>query len=434
MLIPQLRFAMNDTVTSSMDIRREPTLRSPRKRYIGMSAVAGIGLVSIALIARGDSSADAVVDKSTVIIDSVSLGTLVRDITAPGNLVPENVRIIAATTAGRIEQLPVRPGVIVTPETILVEMSNPDVELQQLESEGALTASEAEVVRDGGDTQAQELAQRGLLATIDAQLKEARRQLDMLEALSKDGLAAKMEVAAARDRERELASRESLERQRLAVLSRTSSGRIALQRQQISRLRAISRFHRDRVASMHVRSGESGILQELPLELGQWVNPGMILARVAKPDRLKAVIRVPESQARDVAVGQEVTIDTRNGATRGRIVRIAPMSQGGAVEAEATITGKMPEGARASLGVDCTIEVQRIPNVLQMSRPANVQPASETPLFRVDPNGETATRVLVRLGSASVRTTQVISGLKRGDKVIVSELNVPEGTTRVRLR
>lgn len=415
-----------------MDVRREPRPRA--KRYAVLATLVVAALASVGLIARGSGSPEVVVDKSTTIVDSVSLGTLVRDITAPGNLVPESVRIIAATTAGRIEQLPVRPGVMVTPQTILVEMSNPDVELQQLESEGALTASEAEVVRDGGDTQTQELAQRSLLATLEAQLSDARRQLDVMEALSADGLAAKIELAAARDRARELGLRETLERQRLAVLSRTSAGRNVLQRQQIARLRAISRFHQQRVASMHVRAGESGILQELPLELGQWVNPGMILARVAKPERLKVVIRVPESQARDVAVGQDVAIDTRNGATRGRIARIAPMSQGGAVEAEAIITGAMPEGARASLGVDCTIELQRIPGVLQISRPANVQPGTEVQLFRLDANGETATRVKVHLGTASVTTAQVISGLRKGDKVIVSEMAVPEGTTRVRLR
>jgi multidrug resistance efflux pump len=391
-------------------------------------------LASVGLIARGRSEPGVVVDTSAIIIDSVSRGTLVRDVTAPGNLVPESVRIIAAVTAGRVEQLPVRPGVMVTPETILVEMSNPDVELQQLESQGTLTASEADLVSDRGATQAEELSQRASLATLEAQLSEARRQLDVMESLSKEGLAARMELAAARDRARELASRESLERRRLDVLSRTSTGRTVLQGRQIARLRAISRFHKQRIQSMRVRAGESGILQELPLELGQWVNPGMILARVAKPERLKVVIRVPESQARDVVVGQEVMIDTRNGATRGRITRIAPVSQGGFVEAEAFITGPLPEGARASLGVDCIIEVQRIRDVLQVSRPAGVQAGSAVDLFRIDPGGSTATRVRVQLGAASVRVTQVVSGLNKGDKVIISDISVPEGTTRVRLR
>lgn len=415
-----------------MDIRHAPV--ASRSRYVWAAAMLVAALASVGLIARGRGEPDVVVDKSAIIIDSVSRGTLVRDVTAPGNLVPESVRIIAAVTAGRVEQLPVRPGVMVTPETILVEMSNPDVELQQLESQGALTASEADVVSDRGATQAEQLSQRASLATLEAQLSEARRQLGVMEALSKDGLAARMELDAARDRARELASRESLERSRLAVLSRTSTGRSVLQGQQIARLRAISRFHEQRIASMRVRAGESGILQELPLELGQWVNPGMILARVAKPERLKVVIRVPESQARDVVVGQEVVIDTRNGATRGRITRIAPVSQGGAVEAEAFITGALPEGARASLGVDCTIEVQRIRDVLQISRPAGVQSGSAVDLFRIDPGGNTAARVRVQLGAASVRVTQVVSGLNKGDKVIISDIVVPEGTTRVRLR
>ena len=357
-----------------------------------------------------------------------------RDVVAPGNLVPESVRIIAAVTAGRVEQLPVRSGVMVTPETVLVELSNPDAELQQLESEGALTQTEAQAVSERGMTEGDQLAQRALIATLSAQLSDARRQLVVLETLSAEGLAAQIEVAAARERVIELTSRESLERQRLQVLSRTSTGKTTLQRQQIARLRAISRFHEQRIASMRVRAGESGVLQEIPLELGQWVNPGMVLARVAKPDRLKAVIRVPESQASEVAVGQKVTIDTRNGVTAGTITRVAPVSQGGSVEAEAIITGRMPEGSRASLGVDCTIEVQRIRDAIQLARPASVQGNSSVELFRIDDGGRTASRVAVRLGAASLQSVQVISGLRAGDKVIVSELAVPEGTRRVRLR
>ena len=357
-----------------------------------------------------------------------------RDVVAPGNLVPESVRIIAAVTAGRVEQLPVRSGVLVTPETILVELSNPDVELQQLESDGALTQSEAQAVSDRGSTEADQLSQRSIIATVSAQLSDARRQLAVLETLSAEGLAAKMEVATARERVIELAARESLERQRLQVLSQTSSGKTSLQRQQIARLRAISRFHQQRITSMRVRAGESGVLQEIPLELGQWVNPGMVLARVAKPDRLKVVIRVPESQAGEVSIGQKVTIDTRNGVTSGTITRVAPVSQSGSVEAEAVITGKMPEGSRASLGVDCTIEVQRIPDALQVARPASVQGNSQVDLFRIDESGNTASRVRVQLGAASLRSVQVTSGLRPGDKVIVSELAVPEGATRIRLR
>jgi multidrug resistance efflux pump len=415
-----------------MDIRRAPRPHTRRTLIVAGSAVAAIS--SVAFILSGNSARDPVVERSSLVIDSVSRGTLLRDVVAPGNLVPESVRIIAAVTAGRVEQLPVRSGVLVDPETVLVELSNPDVELQQLESDGALTQSQAQAVSDRGMTEGDQLSQRSLIATLSAQLGDARRQLAVLETLSAEGLAAKIELAAARDRVAELAARESLERQRLQVLGQTSSGKTALQREQIARLRAISRFHERRRASMRVRAGESGVLQELPLELGQWVNPGMVLARVAKPDRLKAVIRVPESQAGEVAVGQKVTIDTRNGVTTGTISRVAPVSQGGSVEAEAIITGTMPEGSRAALGVDCTIEVQRLHDVLHVARPASVQANSVVDLFRIDEGGNTASRVRVGLGAASLRSVQVISGLHAGDNVVVSELAVPEGVMRVKLR
>jgi multidrug resistance efflux pump len=414
-----------------MDVPR--TTRQPTSRYLVGAAVAGgLVVVTLALVSREGS--EPVVERSALVIDSVRRGTMRRDVLAAGTLVPERVRIIAAVTAGRVEQLPVTPGMPVTPSTILVELSNPDVELERLESERNLNATQAALVEQEGLAQTQQLLQEGSLASLRTQAAEAKRQLKIFEFLDSSRMVAKNELAAAREKATELETREVLERQRLAVLISTGKRQLALQRGQVGRLQAISRFQSERVASMRVRAGETGVLQELPLQLGQWVNPGMLLARIAEPGRLKAVLRVPETQARDVAVAQTASIDTRNGVVRGRVVRIAPASQSGTVEVEVMLEGELPRGARAEQAIDGTIEVERLPDVLYVGRPANAQAESTIDLYRLAADGKTAERVRVQLGPVSVSTIQVRRGLSVGDKVIVSDVGTAEGAKSVRIR
>jgi hypothetical protein len=317
---------------------------------------------------------------------------------------------------------------------VLVELSNPDVELERLESERNLNATQASLVEQEGLAQTQRLVQEGSLASLRAQAAEARRQLRIFEFLDSSRMVARNELAAAREKAIELETREQLERQRLGVLVSTGQRQLALQRGQVGRLQAISRFQSERVASMRVRAGETGVLQELPLQLGQWVNPGMLLARIAEPGRLKAMLRVPETQARDIAISQTASIDTRNGVVRGRVVRIAPASQSGTVEVEVMLEGELPRGARAEQAIDGTIEVERLQDVLYVARPANAQGESAIELYRLAPDGKTAERVRVQLGPVSVNTIQVRRGLNAGDKVIVSDLGAAEGASRVRIR
>ena len=422
----QLRAASS----SSMDVPRIAKRRRPIY-IVGSVGGLAIALVALALVSAG--SPEPTVERSSLVIDSVRRGTMVRDVNAAGTLVPERVRIIAAVTAGRVEQLPVRPGTQVTPETILVELSNPDVELERLDSERNLNATEAALSEQQGLAQTQRLVQEGALASLRSQVAEAHRQLRIFEVLDSSRMVAKTELATARDRARELDIREALERERLQVMSATAARQVALQTRQVAHLKSISRFQSARVASMHVRAGESGVLQELPLELGQWVNPGMLLARVAEPGRLKAVLRVPEAQARDVAVSQRVSIDTRNGIISGRVVRIAPASQGGAVEVEVLLEGELPKGARAEQAIDGMIELERLPNVLYVARPANAEAGSMINLYKLTRDGKSAERVRAHVGAISASTIQIRSGLNAGDKVIVSELGAAEGAARVRL-
>jgi HlyD family secretion protein len=417
--------------SSSMDVPRVARRRRPI--YL-VGAVGAVVIALIALAVASPGSPEPAVERSSLVIDSVRRGTMVREVNAAGTLVPERVRIIAAVTAGRVEQLPVRPGTAVTPETILVELSNPEVELERLESEQNLNATESALAEQQGLAQTQRLVQEGALASLRSQLAEAHRQLKIFEVLDSSRMVAKTELETARDKARELDTREALERERLRVMSATARRQLALQARQVAHLESISRFQNARVASMHVRAGESGVLQELPLELGQWVNPGMLLARVAEPGRLKAVLRVPEAQARDVSVSQRVSIDTRNGLISGRVMRIAPASQGGAVEVEVLLEGELPKGARAEQAIDGTIELERLPNVLYVARPANADAGSTIELYKLTPDGKSADRVRVQVGAISANTIQIRSGLNPGDKIIVSELGAAEGAARVRLR
>lgn len=419
-----------------MDIKRAPP--SKRNQYIAW----GSGILAIVLVSLGISKlkpAAPSVERATLWVDSVKRGELLREVRAPGTLVPERIRIIAAVTAGRVEQLPVRPGVTVTPTTLLIDMSNTEVQLQMLAADQAVTAARGQLASLRRQLQQSKLAQEGTIAQLRTQVEDANRQLKVMEALDKKGLASASEIAAARDRVKELQTREQLEAQQLQEMISSGKEQLDLTQEQVQRLTAIVAEQRNRVRSMHVLAGESGVLLSLgsggaTLELGQWVNPGMELARVAQPGRLKAVLRVPETQAKDISLGQKATIDTRNGVVAGHVMRIDPGSQQGTVVVEVAIDADLPRGARADMSVDGTIELERLPNVLYVGRPAYGSAESTVGLFKVSDDGKEATRVNVRLGRASVNTVEVLNGLAVGDSVIISDMSQWDATSRVRLK
>ena len=420
-----------------MDIQREP--QSKKKQYIFWGAgIVAIGIVS--LLISGLKPAAPSVEFATLWADSVKRGELVREVRAGGTLVPEHIRIIAAVTAGRVEALPVRPGVTVTPTTLLVELSNTDVQLQALQAEQTLSQARSGLATMKTQIQQQRLSQEGAIASLKTQIENAQRALKVQEALDQKQLASAGELAGARDLVTELQKRQQLEQQRLEEMASSAKEQLALNQEQLLRLGAISREQMNRVRSMTVTAGETGVLQNLgpvggtTLELGQWVNPGMELARVAQPGRLKAVIRVPETQAKDIAVGQKATIDTRNGIVPGHVMRIDPASQGGTVTVEVAIEGELPKGARADMSVDGTIEIERLANVMYVGRPAYGSPESTVGLFRISDDGKEAFRVNVKLGRASVNTIEVLSGLAVGDSVIISDMTQWDNVQRVRLK
>ncbi len=417
-----------------MDIARKP--RPKRGRYIvGAAALLGVTFVSVAL-ARLPRAAPTV-ERSTLWLDSVQRGVMVRQVRAPGTLVPEQIRLVSALTAGRVERLPVRIGTPVTADQVLLELSNPDVQLQALDAGRQLTASEAAEVNLRTTLATARLQQAGALATIRTQYQEARRASAVSDTLAARQFATRLEQARAADQVREFEERVGIERQRLAILDNSLDRQVALQHAEVERMRAIARFQADRVASMEVRPGGSGVLQELPLELGQWVTPGQVLAKVAEPGRLKAVLRVPETQVRDVATGQPVAVDTRNGSAgviRGHVLRVDPAVQNGTVSVEVALDSPLPAGARSDLSVDGTIVIERLPDALHVARPAYGEGSGVVNLFRLSPKGDEATRVQVRLGRSSVNAVEILGGLNAGDRVIISDMSAWESADRVRIK
>lgn len=414
-----------------MDIKRAPP--SKKKQYI----MWGSGIAAIVLVSLGISRlkpAAPSVERATLWVDSVKKGELLREVRAPGTLVPEHIRIIAAETQGRVEILPVRPGVTVTPTTLLVELSNTDVQLQALAADQAVTQARGQLVTLRRQLQQARLSQESIIAQLNTQIEDANRQIKVVEALDKKGLASASEIAAARDRVKELQTRQQIEQQQLDEMISSGKEQLQLTQEQVQSLTAIAAEQRNRVRSMHVVAGENGVLLSLPLELGQWVNPGLEIARVAQPGRLKAVLRVPETQAKDIALAQKATIDTRNGVVNGHVMRIDPGSQQGTVVVEVAIDGELPKGARSDMSIDGTIELERLPNVLYVGRPAYGSAESNVGLFKVSEDGKEATRVTVKLGRASVNTVEVVQGLAVGDSVIISDMSAWDNVSRVRLK
>ncbi len=413
-----------------MDIVRKKQPKTKRRVLIGVGVTAVLIVGTLAL--RSLEPAAPRIDRNTVWVDSVRRGLFEINVRGPGTLVPEQIRWITAVTSGRVEQRLLEPGQEVTPETVILELTNPDVQLEALEAQRQLAAVEASLISLETALETQRLNQIGVVATTKAQYQEAMRNAAAADTLVKRNLMSEYEAQGAWDKSEEMESRYNVEKDRLDLYTRTIDAQLRLQQQQVERLRAVYEFQRDRVASMKVRAGAHGVLRELPFELGQWAQSGQTLAVVVEPGRLKAVLRIPETQAKDIVLGQSATIDTRNGLIEGQVMRIDPAVQQGTVTVDVRLTSELPRGARPDLSVDGTIQIERVSDVLYVSRPAYGQANSSVGMFKLLDNGD-AIRVNVRLGRSSVSTIEVVDGLAEGDSVIVSDMSRWDGFDRVRV-
>ena len=414
-----------------MDIPRAPVNKKRRRTIYALAGVAVVVVVTVALSRLSPAAPS--VDRGTLVMDTVRRGPMVREVRGPGTLAPESPTFISAVTSGRIDRVILRPGAIVQPGTVLIQMSNPDVELQALSADQQVSAAEAALVNLRTSLENQELSQEGLVAQTRSDFLDAQRTALAAESLATRGLIASFDLIRARDKVGELSSRLDIEQRRLAVIAGSVDSQIVLQRGQVEKLRAIAQFQRGRVASMNVTAGAAGTLQDLSLEAGQWVQAGQQLAEVVQPTRLKAVLRIAETQAAEVALGQVVDVDTRNGIVKGHVVRSDPQAVNGTVAVDVALEGALPPGARPDLSIEGTITIERLANVLHVGRPAYGQSNSTVGLFKLVQGGHYAVRVNVQLGRSSVSSVEVLGGLNEGDQVILSDMSRYDSVDRVKL-
>jgi HlyD family secretion protein len=417
-----------------MDVPRSPEILKQKKRkrlVYGIAGGAAILIVTLGL-ARLKPAARSV-ERTSVWIDAVKRGPMLRQVRGLGTLVPEDIRWIPAQTQGRVERLVTLAGSEVKSDTVVLELSNPEVEMQALDAEAALRAQQAAYVELKVRLKTTRLDQEAAAARVQAEHSQAKMQADRDEELFKNGLLPDITRKLSRVSADELANRYRVEQERLAVADESIEAQLAVQQARVEQARALAHVRRDQVQALKVRAGLDGVLQLIPVEVGQQVAPGTNLARVAQPTKLKAVVRVPETQAKDVQIGQVAEVDTRNGVVAGKVARIDPSVQNGTVTVDIALTGALPKGARPDLTVDGTIELERLTDVVFVGRPAQGQPESQVSLFRLEQDGVHASRVKVTLGRASVSTVEVREGLNPGDQVILSDTSAWDANDRIRL-
>ena len=417
----------------AMDIPRPHAARQRRRRQIVIASVAAVLVAATTMALANLKPAAPTVSRSAVVIDTVQRGPMVRQVRGLGTLVPEEVRWIPAATDGRVERIVVQPGTRVEADTVLIELSNPEVELRAIEAESQARAAEAAYNELRVRLESQRLDQEAAAARVQAEMQQARMRAEADDELARNGLVADMTRKISRSTAEELSHRVTIEQKRLAIAREAIAAQLQVQAAEVEQRRALARVRRGQLHGLKVRPGLAGVLQQITVEVGQQVTPGTNLARVAEPDRLKAVIRVPETQARDLQLGQPASVDTRNGVAAGRVARVDPGAQNGTVTVDIALEGELPRGARPDLTVDGTIDIDRLTDVLFVGRPAQGQPESRSTLFRMAADGVHAERVPVTLGRASVTSIEIREGLAVGDKVILSDTSAWERADRIRI-
>ena len=416
-----------------MDIQRPDQSRKRRNQRILWAALGVVALALITYLISRLKPAAPSVERETVWVDTVQRGPMLRQVRGPGTLVPVDIRWLSASQDGRVERIPALPGVKVEPDTILLELSNPELEQGLTDAESQLQGANADLEDLRARLESEVLNQRSQAAAVDSQAQEAKLQAEANQQLAKDGLIPDLTLRLSRLRADQLTRQAGIETERVTKSTQSASAQLSAQRARVAQAQDLVDLRRRQVEGLHVRAGISGILQELPVQVGQRVTPGTNLARVARPEELKAELRIPETQAKDIVLGQTASIDTRNGIVAGRVARIAPSVQEGTVTVDVALTAELPKGARPDLSVDGTIEIERLPDVLYVGRPAYGQPNSKVEMFKLVEEGKAAVKVQVQLGRSSVNTIELVSGLQVGDQVILSDTSAWDNVNRIKL-
>jgi len=417
-----------------VDIARPESVKRKKKmRRVVYGAAALVGVAVITLAVSRLKPAAPSVERGTVWIDTVKRGPMVRQVRGSGTLIPEDIRWIPATTQGRVERILLRPGAEVKPDTVILEMSNPDLQQSVKDAQLAFQSAEAAFLNKKADLQSQYLSQQADAATIEANYSQAKLDLEANEQLQKDGLVSDLTVKLKKTQASDQANRLKIAQQRLKMTEEGLKSQLAPQEADVNLKRAAYELSMRKLDDLRVKAGMTGVLQLVSVERGAQVSPGTNLVRVADPTNLKAEVRIAETQTKDLRLGQFAEIDTRNGIVQGKVSRIDPASSNGTVGVDVILDGALPPGARPDLSVDGTIRIEKLDNVVFVGRPAFGQDEGTVSMFKLLPTGE-AVRTNVKLGRSSVNTIEIKEGLQPGDQVILSDMSNYDQFDRIQLK
>jgi len=417
-----------------VDIARPSSVKTQKKIRRGIYI--GVALLAIIVVSVGVSRlkpAAPGVDRATVWIDTVKRGPMVRQVRGSGTLVPEDIRWIPATTQGRVVTIILRPGAQVKQDTVILELSNPDLQQSVKDAQLAFQSAQAAYLNKKADLESQYLSQQADAATIEANYRQAALDLEANEQLQKDGLVSELTVKLKRTQANDQQNRLKIAQQRLKMTEEGLKSQLAPQEAEVNQKRAAYELSMRKLDDLRVKAGMTGVLQLVQVEVGAQVAPGEKLIRVADPSTLKAEVRIAETQTKDLSPGQVAEIDTRNGVVQGHVSRIDPASSNGTVGVDVILEGTLPAGARPDLSVDGTIRLEKLDNVIFVGRPAFGQDEGNISLFKLMPNGE-AVRTNVKLGRSSVSTIEIKDGLQPGDQVILSDMSTYDQFDRIQLK
>jgi len=418
-----------------MDIARPSVAGQRRRRQILYGSV---GIVLVALGTMGVyrlKPAAPTVERSTVWVDTVKRGSVLRQVRGLGTLVPMegSIQFLPAVTEGRVDKILELPGAQVKADTILLEMSNPQLTQEALDAEWKLKAAEADYKNLEVALASQVLAQKSLSAQAQSEYSQAKMQADIDSELAKLGVISQLSMNVSHQKAEQLSTQNDIEKQRLVNSSEVLKAQLQAKQAEVEQFRALAELKKSQLDRLRVRAGIDGVLQEQTLKIGQYVTPGTTLAKVVQPQRLKAELKIAETQAKDIQIGQPASVDTHNGVIPGHVVRIDPSVVNGTVTVDVTLDAKLPQGARPDLSVDGTIDLEKMDNVLYVGRPAFGQEQSTVGMFKLEPDGTSAVRAQVKLGRSSVNTVEILQGLKEGDQVVLSDMSRWDSFDRVRL-
>jgi RND family efflux transporter MFP subunit len=418
-----------------MDIARPEFKIQKRRRQAIVAAVAVVGVAAVSVGLSRLKPAAPSVERSTVWTDTVKHGSMLRQVRGPGSLIPSQdaLRQIPAETEATVVRIRMLPGSQVKANTILLEMSNPQTEQAAVDAQLQLKAAVAEYQSLRVKLESDLMNQKAGAATVNADHAQAHRQAETDKALYELGVISGLAYKGSKEKADELTTRNDLENQRLTSNQRAIESQMAQQQAKVDQMRTLAQLKEKQLDALKVRAGIDGVLVDLPLQVGQHVSPGTMLAKVVEPDHLMAALKISETQARDVQIGEPAAIDTHNGVVAGTVMRVDPAVQNGTVTVDVKLIGELPKGARPDLSVDGTIDLEKLDNILYVGRPAVGQENSTLSLFKLSTDGKQASRVSVKVGRASVNSIQVMEGLREGDTVILSDMSRWDNTDRVRL-